>query len=214
MDGTFTDDLRASIQPLFELQRYNTIIAAIIVLAFVFLSAITMLNMLIGVICEVVSAATVGERDACAIRVLKQTIFSELVRFDNDGNMHINQEELKNVIEDQCVQDVLLGLEVDGNQLSEMLFTLFPQPNSEVPIERIMEIILLCRKHLPLTFAHVSELAFTTRSCLAGFFRNEIELAMKSIEMMLPSEAAAGFVASAPPASSSVNAPPKTVHTL
>jgi len=200
MDGTFTDDLRASIQPLFELKQYNTIIGAMIILVFVFISAITMLNMLIGVICEVVSAVTDSERDACAIRVLKQTIFTELVRFDTDGNRKISHPELKNVMKDPGVQEVLRGLQVDGNQLAEMLLTLFPDPHSEVSFERVMEIILLCRKHLPLTFAHVSELAFTTRSSIAGFLRNEMELAMKSIRReMIHRFEVAGFVAAASP---------------
>merc|ERR1712137_1406123 len=177
VDGTFTDSLRDSVEPLFELEQTNTVIGALIILVFVFLSAITMLNMLIGVICEVVNSVTVSERDECAVQALKQTIVEKLLLFDEDCNECISHKELNVVLKDLSVNKVFQDLDVDKDQLHSMLSFVFSEHDAEVPVERIMDLILLCRKRLPLTFSHVSELAFATRWCLS----NEIQLAVKGI---------------------------------
>merc|ERR1712137_4637 len=181
VDGTFTDSLRDSVEPLFELEQTNTIIGALIILVFVFLSAITMLNMLIGVICEVVSSVTVHERDDLAIQALKTTIVQQLLKFDEDDNGCISKKELKGVMEDPTVNDVLVDLEVDLDQLHSILSSIFAVSDSELPVERVMDLVFLCRKNLPLTFAHVSELAFATRWSFSKTLESEVQRAVEGI---------------------------------
>jgi len=68
--------------------------------------AITMMNMLIGVICEVVSTAAVNEKDETAIRALKEGVLVELEKFGLNGNKKISKQELVEVIGDDDAQRV------------------------------------------------------------------------------------------------------------
>jgi len=138
--------------------------------------------MLVGVMCEVVRTVTVNERDRSTIQALKETIVAELLLFDNDGNMHISKDELTLVMNDTNVNAVLESLDVDKDQLMCMQSALFPDKQTEVPVDRVMELIVLCRRNLPVTFAHVSELAFTTRFILSKFVQDQVEFAMTDIK--------------------------------
>merc|ERR1719316_1654777 len=53
---------------------------------FVLLSAITVTNMLIGVLCEIVSEVANAEKEYTAIQQLKSTLLVMLQRLDEDGS--------------------------------------------------------------------------------------------------------------------------------
>merc|ERR1712137_1295700 len=112
---------------------------------------------IIGVICEVVSSKTVQEKDNAAIDALKKSVLVELQKFDVNGNNKISKDELAHVMEDEEALCVLNEFGIDLGYLSNLQEMLFDTPDTEVSINRIMELMLSSRKELPSTFKHLAE---------------------------------------------------------
>mmetsp|Transcript_53975 Transcript_53975/g.167080 ORF Transcript_53975/g.167080 Transcript_53975/m.167080 type:complete len:308 (+) Transcript_53975:1-924(+) len=112
---------------------------------FMLISGVTLLNMLIGVLCEVVSAVAAAEREEAAISLVKQTLLVMLKRLDTDGSQTLTREELFAVIHDPASLQVLLDLKVDVPYLLEFQNMLFEGHSNEIPIRAIMDLILSSR---------------------------------------------------------------------
>merc|ERR1719329_875172 len=95
IDGTLLDNCGELLRTLLDLGTGATILSVLIFLAFMMLAAITIMNMLIGVLCEVVSTVSQTEKDEAAIKLLKQTILLELRKFDDNNDGVIGKDELE-----------------------------------------------------------------------------------------------------------------------
>jgi len=82
------DDTFSIIRPAFQ----NTFFIGFILLTFIFLASFTILNMLIGVICEIVTATTAEEK-AARLQDDVENLFNNI---DNDQSGHITREEAIN----------------------------------------------------------------------------------------------------------------------
>jgi hypothetical protein len=122
---------------------------------FVMISSLLVMNMLIGVLCEVVSTVTTSEKDEAAVRLVKDTILVELLKFD-DGDGLISHEEIDQVIQDPHSNAVLNSLDIDRLFLTELQSTLFQDEGDRIPIKGVIELMLLCRADLPSTVKHVA----------------------------------------------------------
>mmetsp|Transcript_113929 Transcript_113929/g.317242 ORF Transcript_113929/g.317242 Transcript_113929/m.317242 type:complete len:648 (-) Transcript_113929:112-2055(-) len=156
MDGTLLDSTGAVLSNLVYQGRFHTSVAVLIFMFFVMLSAMTVMNMLVGVLCEVVSAVAASEKDEAAIRLMRESVLIELKKFDVDGNQMICREELSQLMNDSEAVEVLSSLQIDLNYLAEMQKMLFPFSDSQVSIMCIMEQMLLCRGDLPVTVQHMA----------------------------------------------------------
>merc|ERR1712023_95828 len=94
------DNTGETLRLLLDLDEPHTILALALFLCFVGVSAITLMNMLIGVLCEVMSSVAQSEKEDCAIRLVKDTILLMLKAFDEDGNGVISRDELRSVMTD------------------------------------------------------------------------------------------------------------------
>jgi hypothetical protein len=155
IDGTFMDSTGSLLTKLLNMAQFNTIVGLFVFLLFILLSAMTVMNMLIGIICEVVSAVGQAEKDEAAIRAVKETILLELMKFD-DGDGKISREELAAVMNDKTSRAVLKSLNVDPFFLDEMQDLLLPTVTSTMPLKSIMELVLTCRGDLPTTVQHLA----------------------------------------------------------
>eukprot|EP00812_Abedinium_dasypus_P010006 NODE_3653_length_759_cov_232.720170.p2 GENE.NODE_3653_length_759_cov_232.720170~~NODE_3653_length_759_cov_232.720170.p2 ORF type:complete len:210 (+),score=70.96 NODE_3653_length_759_cov_232.720170:38-667(+) len=115
------------------------------------LSAITVMNMLIGVLCEVMSTVSAREKDEHAIKCLKKDILSELERHDEENNGRLSRQELENVLKDPKSLSLMRGLEIDIRYFQSSASMLFIKASDEVPIQTIMELFLNCRSDIDLT---------------------------------------------------------------
>jgi len=70
------------------------------------MSAVLVMNMLIGVLCEVVSSVARSEKDEAAVRLVKESILLQLKKCD-DGDGMISHAELNIVLQDPDSQDIL-----------------------------------------------------------------------------------------------------------
>merc|ERR1719265_2700538 len=74
--------------------------ALIAFLAFLLIGAVTVSNMLIGVLCEVVTDVTNSEKEYQALTRLKSTLLVMLRRLDEDGSGDIDKHELLGLLHD------------------------------------------------------------------------------------------------------------------
>jgi len=116
------------------------------------------MNMLIGVLCEVVGSVTRSETDEAATKLVQESILVELQKFD-DGDGMISREELDTVLQDPHSQDILRSLDIDILFLTELQAALFRgagKTDKRIPIKGILELMLLCRGDLPSTVRHIA----------------------------------------------------------
>ncbi len=162
MDGVFLDGTGDVFDRLFELDDIFTVIVSVFVFfSFILFASITLMNMLIGILCEVVSTVTQKERDEVAIRVMKNSILKELKHFDANSNGMISKEELTEVMKSEGTLMALRSLDVDAACLRELQRALFS--DAEVAIEGIMELLLSHRGNLPCTVKHTVDAHVITR---------------------------------------------------
>jgi len=163
--GTLMDETGGVLTGLLEMGKFNTILSTVVFLIFILLSATTVMNMLIGVLCEVVSAVAQSERDEAALNIMKESILIELQQFDQDGNNMISKDELEFVMKSRKALGVLSSIDVDSDCLSFLQQMLFfnKEGTSEIHIERIMELLLNYRGNLSVTVKHLVDAETFTR---------------------------------------------------
>lgn len=110
--------------------------------------------MLIGVLCEVVSAVAANEKEEAAIKLMKQTMLLELKKYD-DGDGMINEDELNELMACPSSVSVLQTLGVDVPFLQELQVMTYSKPDTAVPIEGLIEQMLTCRTELNYTVKHM-----------------------------------------------------------
>jgi voltage-gated sodium channel len=103
---------------------------AVFFCCFVLLANLTLLNMLIGVLCQVVTAVADSEKeatDAKHIRDEVEQLWATAIAHDDDDDGEISKEEFVKIIRDPHACRVLDGLGVDVLMLYEMLDTIFEE---------------------------------------------------------------------------------------
>merc|ERR1719506_3591226 len=85
---------------------------------FVLLSALTVMNMLIGVLCEVVSAVSETEKESLTVQFVKETL-QEVMKhsgLDEDGDGEISKDEFCKILEipKACALLAEVGVDVMG----------------------------------------------------------------------------------------------------
>merc|ERR1711920_752122 len=102
------------------------------------------MNMLIGILCEVVSAVAAAEKESAAITMMKSTLLVMLKELDDDGSGSISREELLQVMENPCALEILANLQVDVKYLMELQEMLYEERGKSHSISNIMFLILGC----------------------------------------------------------------------
>merc|ERR1712187_335595 len=96
--GCFVDDISAVAE---EVAKDNWIMG-ILFLFFVLITALMVLNMLIGVLCAVVTAVAAAEKEKVLITYVKSRLIAVLQELDKDGNGTLSRtefDELMNIPE-------------------------------------------------------------------------------------------------------------------
>lgn len=109
------------------------------------------MNMLIGILCEVVTAVIEAEKNDAAISLVKDHLLVALKNLDEDNSGEISREEFAAVIRDKGGMKVMKELKVDVPHLMTMQDMLFPDKSKCIPINRVLELVLTCRGDRPAT---------------------------------------------------------------
>jgi hypothetical protein len=154
ISGVLLDDIGSVLNNLRLENSFSTAMAVFVFIVFVLLATITVMNMLIGVLCEVVSSVAEEEREEAAISLMKQTVLLELKKFD-DGDGMINENELNVLMCDPNAVEVLDAIGIDIPFLQTLQVMMFENPDSEVDIHDILDQMLTCRRDLNCTVKHL-----------------------------------------------------------
>jgi len=119
VSGAFMEDFGYVATSLLNTGTRKGIAACMVFMTFVMITAFTVLNMLIGVLCEVVSTVGKNSKDHAAVALVKEYILMELKRFDN-GDGRISKMELDMVMRAPHARAVLDHLKVDRLFLTEL----------------------------------------------------------------------------------------------
>jgi len=133
---------------------------------FVLLTAFTVMNMLIGVLCEVVSQVAAVEKEQTAVMTAKITLRRILQELDDDDNMMISRNEFVQLIAnpEACIALHELGVDVLG--LIESADVIFEVDNVadddddeiELEFDEFIEIIMQLRGSSTSTVRDIVEL--------------------------------------------------------
>jgi len=147
VQGVFLDDISGLTRDMISVKN----VPALIVLAFfVLLSALTVMNMLIGVLCEVVLDVSAEEKESHAKGKMRKTLFVMLEELDEDKSGELSKKEVQGVICDPSAVAIMNDIQVDTQYLLDISEMLFTNEDSTLPISVFMNIVLTLRgKRVP-----------------------------------------------------------------
>jgi len=145
--GTILDDITLCCNYIRGSKKNTSMMIAFV--AFVLISSFTMLNMLIGILCEVVCATGEGERNKNTEVHVREAINNLFTTMDTDKNGEITREEFLSMKQDKKVMSALQELEVKAKHFemyADLMFkpeegsTKEPTFNFEKTINMIMRL--------------------------------------------------------------------------
>jgi len=156
MQGTLMLDNAAPVMTrLLYHQKWTVKLAGLFFFIYTLLSALLILQMLIGVLCDVVSRVGQEQRDAQAIGIVKQELL-EIITEADGGDGKISHEELGKVMKHPKSVAVLKKLNINRLFLMELQKMMFPKKTSTVPIKAVLELMIMCRGANPATVETLS----------------------------------------------------------
>merc|ERR1712048_543574 len=107
---------------LLDEDSFGAYMALTFFIIFILLAAMTVMNMLIGVLCEVVAGVAEAEKEDAAQSLMKQTVLLELKKFD-DGDGEISEAELDEIMTTPDTVAVLdtMGIDVEFLQTLQVM---------------------------------------------------------------------------------------------
>eukprot|EP00930_Biecheleria_cincta_P058337 TRINITY_DN44179_c0_g1_i1.p1 TRINITY_DN44179_c0_g1~~TRINITY_DN44179_c0_g1_i1.p1 ORF type:complete len:605 (+),score=83.63 TRINITY_DN44179_c0_g1_i1:52-1815(+) len=148
LDGTLLDGTGDLVRDLLrESWAY-----VLVLYVFVTLAALMVMNMLIGVLCEVVSAVAAAERDSISVATVKEGIMGIISRggLDTDGDNQISKMEFNAILYDAEAVRLLNSVDVDTYglvDLSDFIFSSDDDTQEEMQLsyEDFIDLILSLR---------------------------------------------------------------------
>jgi hypothetical protein len=145
MNGTLMLDNTAYIMSsLIYTENWNIFSAGVLFMFYNLLAATLILQMLIGVLCDVVSGISQDQHESHDVALVRQELLGNLIAFD-DGDGKISKWELTQVMENPGSKAVLQKLKINRLFLLELQELLFPKDSTSVPIKSVLDLLLLCR---------------------------------------------------------------------
>merc|ERR1719506_1420407 len=145
MDGTLMlDGTPTLMTKLLWAPKINMLLAGLFFVLYALLSALLILQMLIGVLCDVVSRVGQEQRDAQAVGLVKQEILGELQKFET-GDGKIGQRQLLKVMKHPQCKALMKKLNINRLFMMELQRMMFPTERSQVPFKAVLELMIMCR---------------------------------------------------------------------
>jgi hypothetical protein len=142
--------------------NFARVVGGFAFILYLFLSALLILQMLVGVLCDVLSQLGHDRHESEAILLLKQELLGDLRKVqDERGN--ISKVSLKEVLESPASKATLKKLKINRPFLINIANLMFHEESSVVPVKTILELMLMCKgdKHVNVSIIS-SALCFLT----------------------------------------------------
>mmetsp|Transcript_51374 Transcript_51374/g.130695 ORF Transcript_51374/g.130695 Transcript_51374/m.130695 type:complete len:490 (+) Transcript_51374:2-1471(+) len=107
--GTLMDQITLPVNALGQLSY----LYGALFLFFVLLAALTLMNMLIGVLTEVVSAVAATEKETLTVTFVRNKMQEALKKIDQDGDGTISKREFEKILENKDATEALNEVDVD-----------------------------------------------------------------------------------------------------
>lgn len=127
--GTILDDITACTNTIRSTSKSTAMMLAFVV--FVLVSSFTMFNMLIGILCEVVTATSDNEKAKAAEIAFTEAITKLFKKMDQDANGAITREEFMTMKDDSDVLGALESLDVEEKHFEMYAELMFDKPPLE-----------------------------------------------------------------------------------
>jgi len=163
---------------------------------FILSSTLTVMNMLVGVLCEVVSATAENETTKNAVNQVNDVLTTFFDKIDKDGNRRISRSEWKEMVDNNDVLKALQGLGIEENHIDVVANVIFATEKDgderELEFDEFMEQLL---HHKPMDNASVLDVMH-----LGKKVRGEsVKLKQKVDQLMMDLEAKRDCVSKGPP---------------
>jgi len=170
---------------------------AIIFVVFVFFSTFTILNMLIGILCEVVSDVKSTEKEIMDIQWLKSTIKRVMIEeIDADHDGLVSKLEFLSILEKPVALSALVKLGFDVVALVDFADILFPEEgesndpdhpnkNQDLTFDEFISVLLQSRSTMPATQKDLRELQKSIVQKLDPVVQNRSSVMRSKTEALL-----------------------------
>ena len=125
---------------------------------FVLLSAFMVLNLVIGVLCEVVAQVSAEEKEAITMEAAVAKFNALLSELDKNHDGQIGKEEFLSTVKHTKALDILPELGLDPNSLFEHVDTIFKDDCEELAMEDFWNAIIKFRKSRTATLNDIVDL--------------------------------------------------------
>lgn len=126
--GVFMDDMAELVAAI----REDSAVAFGTFIIFVLIASITLMNMLIGVLCEVVSMVGQSEREELLVEFVKRELMDIIIEADEDGDGLMSHQEFLRILESPEGLRALETVGVDPVGLIDYADTIFAQDDGDV----------------------------------------------------------------------------------
>jgi hypothetical protein len=154
---------------------------------FILISSFTILNMLIGILCEVVSATAEREKTKSAQASLKEAIKTIFKTLDQDGSGCISREEFVLMRSDPSVREALKEMDIAERHFQKYCEILFQKPNATIDYDNLIRMLLRLRPE-----NHVSALDLSLLEASLDRSQENMKERIQKIKEMMSAVVAAG----------------------
>jgi len=118
----------------------------VLVVMFILLATLTVMNMLVGVLCEVVSVVSAVEKEQLTVCYVKQKLMAMFddPKVDTDGNCSISRQEFENMLLNQEAASIIQDMGVDVVGLVDFADIIF-EDDIELTFGDFMELVMQLR---------------------------------------------------------------------
>jgi voltage-gated sodium channel len=155
--GTLLDNLAVVCAKL----EQCSIIGLVVFFIYIALAALTVLNMLIGVLCEMVSMVAHQEKDEMLKTRAEEKLSMVIKELDQDDDMQLSKKEFLDILVNPTAAQALADIGVDPIgviDFAELIFSNEMGQEAELSFEEFMEVILQLRGSNSSTVRHMVEL--------------------------------------------------------
>lgn len=138
--GTLLDN----VGPLADRLGRESLFLGAVFFFFVLLGALTVMNMLIGVLCEVVSAVAATEREEMLVGYVNRKVRKIVEELDQDGGGTISKDEFVQILENMEAVKALQDVGVDVVGLVDFADVIFEE-EEDLSFPKFMEVVLQLR---------------------------------------------------------------------
>jgi hypothetical protein len=145
--GTILDDVTACTDAIRESGNRTMLFAFLL---YILINSFTMMNMLVGILVEVVGNTAEGEKERVTEDRVRTTITDMFAKLDRDDSGMVTKEEFQNMKQDKNVKNALKELHIKGKQFEQYAYLLFDEDeNTEIDFETLLGMIFRLRPGAP-----------------------------------------------------------------